>query len=98
MKNEEMKVTGLLEKKGNLEYRIGLLRKQLLSLKGGFETSSWNCGEQPTVEIYAHGKTFRSEIDSYLLMTAVQSQIERLEKELDPIIKKLDAIELMLNS
>lgn len=97
MKNEEMKVTELLKEKQHIEGCIARLVNQLRSLKREFDRSN-NCSDCPTVEIYSRAKSFRSNIDSGLLITAVESQIETLQKQLEPIVKKLDAIELMLNS
>jgi predicted RNase H-like nuclease (RuvC/YqgF family) len=97
MKNEEMKVTELLKEKQSIEGCITRLLTQLRSLKRELHESN-NCSDCPTVEIYSSAKSFRSNIDSELLITAVERQIEMLQKQLDPIVKKLDAIELMLNS
>lgn len=98
MKNSEMKITELLNAKSDLEGRIARLERQADALNGKSGSKSYDCGECPTVEIYAPNQTYRSEIDSDLLLNAVEVKIERLESELEPVTKKLDAIELMLNS
>lgn len=98
MENSEMKVTELLEGKRNMESKLSGLESALSAIDRSTGDTERNFPDTGTASIYTHRHEYRFQIDSDLIKLAVEQKIKRLESELEPIQKKLDAIELMLNS
>lgn len=98
MKNSEMKVTELLESKNQLEGKLSRLTSVLTSIKGEAGETGYNFSAKGLAAIYADRQEYRFEMDRDLIEVAVEQKIKRVESELKPVINKLDAIELMLNS
>lgn len=98
MKNKEMKVTELLGNKRDLESDLSALRGALSAIKNEVDGSGCNFDDKGSASIYARNHQYRFEIDRDLIQVAVEAKIQRVKEELEPIQKKLDAIELMLNS
>ncbi|CAL9958416.1 hypothetical protein VPH219E481_0035 [Vibrio phage 219E48-1] len=86
-----MKVEELLKQKASIESKIGSIDRAIHQLEAHSPVTV-------TVEVYANGGSNRSELSVEDVITAQNSRKTKLEEALEPINKKLDAIELMLNS
>ncbi len=86
-----MKVEELLKQKASIESKIGSIDRAIHQLKSHSPVTV-------TVEVYANDGSNRSELSVEDVITAQNSRKTKLEEALEPINKKLDAIELMLNS
>lgn len=97
MKIENMKVSELLKEKRDLDSKIRAVIQVLEPVKGE-KANGYNYDERGTVRVFCGGLSADSTIDKDLLLASLTSQLDRLESEVEPINKKLDAIEMMLNS
>lgn len=92
MKNKEMKVSTLLEEKSRLESEISQTVKVISVLNGGDEIF----GESGTVGVYS-GHEYRFKVEREVMLKAAEEMLEIKRKALEPVSKKLEAIELMLS-
>lgn len=97
MKIENMKVSELLKEKRDLDSKIISIINALGPVRGE-KANGYNYNDRGTVRIFCGGYSVDSTIDKDLLLGVLLSQLERLESEVEPINKKLDAIEMILNS
>lgn len=97
MENKDMKVTSLLNDKRELEMQIDRTINAIKCLKGEL-ANSYNFNDGGTVGIYSDSQEFRISATKEVMLVAVTKMLEHYESELEPINKKLEAIELMLNS
>lgn len=92
-----MKVSELLKEKRDLDSKISSVIAALEPVRGE-KANGYNYNDRGTVRVFCGGYSVDSAIDKDLLLAALTSQLDRLESEVEPINKKLDAIEMMLNS
>ena len=97
MKIENMKVSELLKVKSDLDREIISIKATLVPVNNG-KANGYNYKDRGSIRVFCGGSSEDSTLDRDLLLTALNNQLERLENEIKPINKKLDAIEMMLNS
>jgi ribosomal protein L19 len=94
MKNEDMKITELLNAKKNIEYKIQCVVNAISILNR--DTDS---GYQGSIIVKARtGSNSETILQKELLIPALEKQLKIFREELEPIESKLNAIELMLNA
>lgn len=94
MKNELMTVSKLLEEKKSIEAKLAKLQSAREGLQDENGVSRYDGETKVMVSGYA--RSFK--IEKEVMIDVIDKKIDLVLLELEPISKKLDAIELMLNS
>ena len=97
MKNQDMKVTELLANKKELGSEIARIRKAIWMINAQKDPASSAKRYDNVVSLFLSDGQERVTIDGKHLKPALEAQLSEFEAELEPINKKLDAIELMLS-
>ena len=92
-----MKVKELLKTKSDIESEIKALKQGSDSVRMS-KSEKNGSGEKMTVRLFTHNTTRDVKIPHGVVSAVIDEHIICLEEKLEPINKKLDAIELMLNS
>lgn len=97
MKNENMKVSELLKTKSDLEGKINSIEAALKPVNL-LCANGYNYKDRGSIRVFCSENSQDACLDRDLLKDALVKMHERLASELEPVSKKLEAIELMLNS